>query len=200
MFLSATIPNAREFAEWVAKTHRSPCHVVYTDYRPTPLQHYVFPAGVQGRGGGGMPRGLLLPAHCTALHRWLLCALACRPQDVPACLPTYVVRRYSLKGGMRAAVQDTALLSYASRQCPRPGYPPRPGPPLGTPLPPLPLPFPHYSPAPPPARLPGGDGLFMVVDERGVFREDNFQKAVAVLTDADASAKASAGACACARL
>lgn len=22
-----------------------PCHVVYTDYRPTPLQHYVFPAG-----------------------------------------------------------------------------------------------------------------------------------------------------------
>lgn len=24
---------------------RSPCHVVYTDYRPTPLEHYVFPAG-----------------------------------------------------------------------------------------------------------------------------------------------------------
>ena len=29
-FLSATIPNAREFADWVAKTHGSPCHVVYT--------------------------------------------------------------------------------------------------------------------------------------------------------------------------
>lgn len=29
-FLSATIPNAREFAEWIAKTHASPCHVVYT--------------------------------------------------------------------------------------------------------------------------------------------------------------------------
>ena len=45
VFLSATIPNAREFAEWVSKTHASPCHVVYTDYRPTPLQHYVFPTG-----------------------------------------------------------------------------------------------------------------------------------------------------------
>ncbi|EFJ42378.1 hypothetical protein VOLCADRAFT_107315 [Volvox carteri f. nagariensis] len=76
VFLSATIPNAREFADWVAKTHRSPCHVVYTDYRPTPLQHYLFPAG--------------------------------------------------------------------------------------------------------------GDGLYMVVDERGVFREDNFQKAVGVLTETDA--------------
>lgn len=37
-FLSATIPNAREFAEWVTRSHGSPCHVVYTDYRPTPLQ------------------------------------------------------------------------------------------------------------------------------------------------------------------
>ena len=67
-FLSATIPNALEFASWVAKTHGSPCHVVYTgdhllslyiytqlilinllfsmtDYRPTPLQHFIFPTG-----------------------------------------------------------------------------------------------------------------------------------------------------------
>ena len=50
-FLSATIPNAREFAEWVARTHGSPCHVVYTDYRPTPLQHYIFPTG-EARGSG----------------------------------------------------------------------------------------------------------------------------------------------------
>lgn len=61
---------------------RSPCHVVYTDFRPTPLQHYVFPAG--------------------------------------------------------------------------------------------------------------GDGLFMVVDERGAFRQDNFQKAVAALSDA-ATEAATAG-------
>ena len=32
-FLSATIPNAREFADWVAKIHGSPCHVVYTGGR-----------------------------------------------------------------------------------------------------------------------------------------------------------------------
>ena len=25
-----------------------PCHVVYTDYRPVPLQHYIFPAGGDG--------------------------------------------------------------------------------------------------------------------------------------------------------
>ena len=47
-FLSATIPNANEFAQWVAKTHGSACHVVYTDYRPTPLQHYVHPSGSDG--------------------------------------------------------------------------------------------------------------------------------------------------------
>lgn len=45
VFLSATIPNARQFAEWVAHIHNQPCHVVYTDYRPTPLEHYVFPVG-----------------------------------------------------------------------------------------------------------------------------------------------------------
>lgn len=32
----------------------------------------------------------------------------------------------------------------------------------------------------------GGDGLFMVVDDRGTFREDNFQKAVAALADTTA--------------
>lgn len=48
VFLSATIPNAMEFAEWICKLHSQPCHVVYTDYRPTPLQHYLFPAGGDG--------------------------------------------------------------------------------------------------------------------------------------------------------
>ena len=48
VFLSATIPNAMQFAEWIVKTHNQPCHVVYTDYRPTPLQHYLFPAGAEG--------------------------------------------------------------------------------------------------------------------------------------------------------
>ena len=48
VFLSATIPNAKEFAEWVCKTHEQPCHVVYTNFRPTPLQHYLFPVGGEG--------------------------------------------------------------------------------------------------------------------------------------------------------
>ncbi len=48
VFLSATIPNAMQFAEWITKTHNQPCHVVYTDFRPTPLQHYFFPAGSDG--------------------------------------------------------------------------------------------------------------------------------------------------------
>ncbi|VDN99532.1 unnamed protein product [Rodentolepis nana] len=48
VFLSATIPNARQFAEWVAFLHKLPCHVIYTDYRPTPLQHYVYPCGGDG--------------------------------------------------------------------------------------------------------------------------------------------------------
>ncbi|KAJ8652675.1 hypothetical protein O0I10_011682 [Lichtheimia ornata] len=48
VFLSATIPNARQFAEWICKIHNQPCHVVYTDFRPTPLQHYLFPAGGDG--------------------------------------------------------------------------------------------------------------------------------------------------------
>lgn len=42
VFLSATIPNAAQFASWIATIHRQPCHVVYTDFRPTPLAHYIF--------------------------------------------------------------------------------------------------------------------------------------------------------------
>ena len=48
VFLSATIPNAFEFAEWIAGLHKQPCHVVYTDYRPTPLLHYACPSGGDG--------------------------------------------------------------------------------------------------------------------------------------------------------
>ncbi|XP_038985720.1 DExH-box ATP-dependent RNA helicase DExH10 isoform X2 [Phoenix dactylifera] len=48
VFLSATMSNATEFAEWICNLHKQPCHVVYTDYRPTPLQHYLFPMGGSG--------------------------------------------------------------------------------------------------------------------------------------------------------
>ena len=48
VFLSATLSNASEFAAWVAHLHSQPCHVVYTDYRPTPLQHYAYALGSSG--------------------------------------------------------------------------------------------------------------------------------------------------------
>ncbi len=48
VFLSATIPNAREFSEWIAHLKNQPCHTIYTDTRPVPLQHYMFPVGGEG--------------------------------------------------------------------------------------------------------------------------------------------------------
>lgn len=45
VFLSATLSNAPQFAAWVAKLRAHPCHVVYTDFRPTPLQHWMCMAG-----------------------------------------------------------------------------------------------------------------------------------------------------------
>jgi ATP-dependent RNA helicase DOB1 len=48
VFLSATVPNGDEFAQWVANTHQAPCHLVTTDHRPTPLQHWVHPLGGDG--------------------------------------------------------------------------------------------------------------------------------------------------------
>ncbi|KAJ6251246.1 exosome RNA helicase mtr4 [Anaeramoeba flamelloides] len=48
VFLSATIPNALEFAEWVAQTHNQPCHVVSTETRPVPLRYFLFPSSGDG--------------------------------------------------------------------------------------------------------------------------------------------------------
>lgn len=48
VFLSATIPNSREFAEWICRIKHQPCHVIYTEKRPVPLQHYLFPNGGEG--------------------------------------------------------------------------------------------------------------------------------------------------------
>ena len=44
VFLSATIPNAREFAMWISLIKNQPCNVIYTEFRPVPLQHYVYPS------------------------------------------------------------------------------------------------------------------------------------------------------------
>ncbi|CCW60156.1 unnamed protein product [Phytomonas sp. EM1] len=49
VFLSATIPNAREFSLWVENIHpTTKVHVIHTNYRPVPLQHYLYPAGAEG--------------------------------------------------------------------------------------------------------------------------------------------------------
>ena len=45
VFLSATIPNAREFAMWISLLKNQPCNIIYTEFRPVPLQHFVYPTG-----------------------------------------------------------------------------------------------------------------------------------------------------------
>ncbi|KAL6121907.1 hypothetical protein NUSPORA_01118 [Nucleospora cyclopteri] len=42
VFLSATIPNAREFAEWISYVQKQIVHVVYTEKRVIPLKHYFY--------------------------------------------------------------------------------------------------------------------------------------------------------------
>lgn len=46
--MSATIPNATQFAEWISHLHHQICHVVYTEFRPVPLQHYIYPSNAEG--------------------------------------------------------------------------------------------------------------------------------------------------------
>jgi len=48
VFLSATIGNPGQFAMWITKLRKQPCNVVYTDFRPVPLEHYLCPAGGDG--------------------------------------------------------------------------------------------------------------------------------------------------------
>jgi ATP-dependent RNA helicase DOB1 len=44
--LSATTPNASELAQWILKIKDLDCiNVIYTDYRPVPLEHYAFMSG-----------------------------------------------------------------------------------------------------------------------------------------------------------
>lgn len=44
--LSATAPNASELAQWIAKVKNLDCiNVIYTDYRPTPLQYFAYMSG-----------------------------------------------------------------------------------------------------------------------------------------------------------
>lgn len=42
ILLSATVPNTKEFADWVGRTKKKDIYVVATPYRPVPLQHYLW--------------------------------------------------------------------------------------------------------------------------------------------------------------
>lgn len=42
VFLSATIPNALEFSEWIGRTKQRSMFVVATNKRPVPLEHYLY--------------------------------------------------------------------------------------------------------------------------------------------------------------
>ena len=42
ILLSATVPNTKEFAEWVGRTKKQDVYVISTFKRPVPLEHYVF--------------------------------------------------------------------------------------------------------------------------------------------------------------
>ena len=44
--LSATTPNASELAQWILKVKGLDCiNVIYTDFRPTPLEYYAYKSG-----------------------------------------------------------------------------------------------------------------------------------------------------------
>ncbi|OZJ02181.1 hypothetical protein BZG36_04323 [Bifiguratus adelaidae] len=42
ILLSATIPNTKEFADWVGRTKRKDIFVISTTQRPVPLEHYLY--------------------------------------------------------------------------------------------------------------------------------------------------------------
>ncbi|CAL8087766.1 unnamed protein product [Calicophoron daubneyi] len=48
VMLSATVPNTFEFADWLGRIRGSEIHVVATDKRPVPLEHYLF-TGLDGQ-------------------------------------------------------------------------------------------------------------------------------------------------------
>jgi len=61
VFLSATIPNAFEFAEWIAQLHSQPCHVVYT---ARPRASNPRPQASDPRPRASSPRPLPLRSVC----------------------------------------------------------------------------------------------------------------------------------------
>lgn len=44
ILLSATVPNTKEFADWVGRTKKKDIYVISTPKRPVPLEHYLYAA------------------------------------------------------------------------------------------------------------------------------------------------------------
>ncbi|WVO12427.1 hypothetical protein L204_100026 [Cryptococcus depauperatus] len=42
ILLSATVPNTKEFADWVGRTKKKDIYVISTPFRPVPLEHYLY--------------------------------------------------------------------------------------------------------------------------------------------------------------
>lgn len=42
ILLSATVPNTKEFADWVGRTKKKDIYVISTPQRPVPLEHYLY--------------------------------------------------------------------------------------------------------------------------------------------------------------
>lgn len=42
ILLSATVPNTKEFADWVGRTKRKDLYVISTPKRPVPLEHHLY--------------------------------------------------------------------------------------------------------------------------------------------------------------
>jgi antiviral helicase SKI2 len=42
ILLSATVPNTREFADWVGRTKKKDIYVISTPKRPVPLEHHLY--------------------------------------------------------------------------------------------------------------------------------------------------------------
>ena len=87
VFLSATLSNSAQFAAWISHIRQQPCHVVYTDFRPTPLQHYAFPLGGSGlflvRPCASLVAALVFPDSCIAflmLDNPVHAPFACMPR------------------------------------------------------------------------------------------------------------------------
>ena len=68
ILLSATVPNTKEFADWVGRTKKKDIYVISTPKRPVPLEHFLY-AGrelfkiVDSSGaflGAGQSKGCLL--------------------------------------------------------------------------------------------------------------------------------------------